>query len=141
DHYRVQAEPTGAWRPLGRGLVSPQRWQLRPGRARVLRLEESGVLDARIHGVGVMERGLEVPDALELIWMRRAVVPLVRPDIAVVSELIAHGLPGLAAVAGAMHHLSEPAARLRCVKALRVDRRAFEVIDLPTREQRALHGP
>jgi hypothetical protein len=48
--------------------------------------------------VRIGERGLQMPDALELPGMRRAVVPLVRAGDAVVDELVAHRLPGLAAV-------------------------------------------
>ncbi len=61
----------------------------------------------------------------------RAVVPLMGARHAVVDELVADRLPGLAAVVGALDHLTEPAARLRGVEAVRVDGRALEVVDLP----------
>ena len=48
-----------------------------PGLAAVGGAEERGVFDAGVDGVGIGERGLEVPDALELPRVRRAVVPLV----------------------------------------------------------------
>ena len=41
------------------------------------------------------------------------------PGIAVVGELVAHRLPGLAAVVGALDQLPEPAARLRRVDPVR----------------------
>ena len=43
---------------------------------------------------------------------RRSVVPLVGSGVAVVDELVAHGFPRLAAIVGALHLLSEPAAGL-----------------------------
>src|SRR3984893_9440218 len=75
-----------------------------------------------------------MPDALELPGVRLAVVPHVRAGDAVVGELVAHGLPRLAAVVGALDHLPEPAAGLRRVEPIRVDGRALEVVDLPPRE-------
>ena len=78
-----------------------------------------------------------MPDALEFPGMRRAVVPLVRAGLAVVDELVADGLPGLAAVVGALDHLAEPAAGLRGVDPIRVGGRALEVVHLPAGEMRA----
>ena len=72
-----------------------------------------------------------MPDALELPGVRRAVVPLVRAGDAVVDELVAHRLPRLAAVVGALDHLPEPAAGLRRIQPVRVGGRALEVVDLP----------
>ena len=73
--------------------------------------------------------------------MLRAVVPLVRAGDAVVDELVADRLPGLAAVVGALDHLPEPAAGLRRIEPVRVNGRAFEVIDLPARKVRAADVP
>src|SRR5579859_4638999 len=78
-----------------------------------------------------------MPDALELPRVLGAVVPLMRPGRAGVRELVAHRLPGLPSVVGALNLLTEPAARLRGVQAVRSGRRAFDVIDLPAREVRA----
>src|SRR5262245_55671391 len=75
-----------------------------------------------------------MPDAFELPGMRRAVVPLVRAGSAVVDELVTDGLPGLAAVAGALHHLAEPAARLRRVDAVGIRGGSLHVVDLPAAE-------
>src|SRR5262249_32477872 len=83
----------------------------------------------------------EVPDALELPRMRRAVVRLVRAGNPVVAELVAGRFPCRSAVVRALHHLTEPAARLRGVDATRISRRPFQVIDLPAREVRARHFP
>src|ERR1700674_1519665 len=75
-----------------------------------------------------------MPDALELPRVRRAVVPQVRAGGAVVHEFTSDLLPGLAAVVGALYDLSEPAARLRRIQAIRVSRRSLDVVDLPTGE-------
>src|SRR5216683_5904139 len=86
DDDRVQAEPAGTGRPSGRRLVSPNTRQLGPALAGVFRLEERSVLGTRVHGVGVVERRLEVPHPLELVWMRRCVVPRVRSNLAFVEK-------------------------------------------------------
>src|SRR2546430_13506275 len=93
----------------------------------------------RSHGVRIGERRLEVPDALELPGMLRAVVELVRGEWLaglrrrVVDEFVAlasrhairrlghpaaRRLPRLAAVAGALDDLAEPPAGLRRVQAV-----------------------
>ena len=78
--------------------------------AAVGRPEQRRVLDAGVDRVRIGQRRLEVPDALELPRVRRAVVPLVRAGHAVVDELVADRLPGLAAVVRALDQLAEPAA-------------------------------
>ena len=93
------------------GAVLAQAGQFVPVLPAVGRLEQRGVFDAGVDRVGIGQRGLEVPDALELPRMRRAVVPLVGAGHAVVGELVADRLPGLAAVVRALDHLAEPAAR------------------------------
>ena len=103
--------------------------------------EEGGVFDAGVDGIGIGERGLEVPDALELPGVRRAVVPLVGAGDAVVGELVADRLPGFAAVVGALDDLAEPAAGLRGVDAVGIYGRAFEVVHLPAGEVRAADLP
>src|SRR3954447_4820712 len=82
-----------------------------------------------------------MPDARELPGMRRAVVPQMRAGHAVVDELVAHRLPGLAPVVGALDHLPEPAAGLRRIEAIRVGGRALEVVHLPAREVGAADVP
>ena len=99
------------------------------------------VFDAGIDGVGIGERRLEVPHALELPRMRRAVVPLVRAGNAVVDELVAHRLPGLAAIVGALDQLPEPSAGLRGVDAVGIGGRPLQVIHLPAGEVRAADLP
>ena len=91
--------------------VSPQAGKLLPRLPAVGRPEQRGVFDPGVDGVGIGQRGLEVPDALEFPGMRRAVVPLVRAGDALVDELVADRFPGLAAVVRALNQLSEPAAR------------------------------
>ena len=57
-----------------------QAGQLVPGLAAVGRAEDRGVFHAGVDGVGIGQRRFEVPDALELPGMLRAVVPLVRRE-------------------------------------------------------------
>ena len=141
EEDRVQPHPAGAWRPLGPGAVAAQPRQFLPRLPAVAGAEERGVLDARVDRVGIEQGRLEVPDALELPGMRRAVVPLVRARVALVGERVADRRPGLPAVVGPLHHLAEPAAGLRRVEPVGIGRRALEVVDLPPREVRAADGP
>src|ERR1044072_5618190 len=106
-----------------------------------------------------------MPDAFELPWMWRAVVPLMRRErfaalsASVVNKLIAlthrHSFgrgnrqaggrtrlkPRLTAVVRALNDLSQPAAGLRCVNAVRIGGRTFDVIDLPSGKVRATDVP
>src|SRR5689334_14236098 len=82
-----------------------------------------------------------MPDAFELPRMRRAVVPLMRTGHAVVDELVADGFPCLAAIVRALHHLAEPAARLRRVDAVGIGRRSLHVVNLPAPEVRTTDVP
>src|SRR5205807_4411105 len=130
----VQAESAGAGLPgRARGVESQAR-ELLPRLSTVHRAEQARVLHAGVDGVGVRQRGLEVPDAGELPGVLGPVVPLVGAGDPVVLELTADRLPRRAAGGGALDHLSEPAAGLRSVEPVRVDRRALDVVDLPARE-------
>src|ERR1700686_2018721 len=104
-----------------------------------------------------------MPDALELPGMLRAVIPLVSRQRSagvggrVIHEFVADCLrrarrerfagrssglvPGFAAVVGALDDLSEPAAGLRRVNAIRIGRRPLEVVQLPSSKVRAAHLP
>src|SRR5689334_6478594 len=107
-----------------------------------------------------------MPDALEFPGVLGAVVPLMRGQRfaaffgrSVVNEFVAFALghalrrgcffagrrarlnPGFAAVVGALDDLSEPAAGLRGVDAVRCGRRSFHVVNLPTAEVRAADLP
>src|SRR5450432_1179215 len=82
-----------------------------------------------------------MPDALELPRMLRAVVPLVRARDAVVDKLIADRLPRLPAVVRALNLLPEPAAGLRRIQPVRVNRRTLHVINFPPRKVRAADFP
>src|SRR5436309_1017705 len=97
-----------------------------------------------------------MPHALELPGVRGAVVPQMRPDLALVDEFVAlafghaaggglrtaaGGGPRLAAIVGALDDLPEPRARLRGEDAIRLNGRPLEVIDLPAREVRACDLP
>ena len=119
EQDRVQAHAAGAGLPVRTRAVAAQAGKLLPGLPAVGRAEQRRVLDAGVDGVRIGQRRLEVPDALELPRVRRAVVPLVRAGNAVVDELVADRLPGLAAVVRALDHLPEPAAGLRGVEPVR----------------------
>src|SRR6267143_1877230 len=82
-----------------------------------------------------------MPDPLELPGMLRAVVPLVCAGDALIGEFIPDRFPRFAAVFGALNHLTEPTAGLRCINPVRIDGRTFEVIDFPTRKVRAINLP
>ena len=154
----VEAHAARAGLPLRTGAVTAQAGEFVPADAAIGGAEEGGIFNAGVDGVGVGERGLEVPDALELPRMLRAVVPLMGGEglagffRGVVREAIAlHGrplrrgvfgldpglIPGLAAIVGGLEDLAEPAAGLRDVDAVGIYGRAFHVVDLPAREVRA----
>ena len=82
-----------------------------------------------------------MPDAFEFPRMLRAVVPLMRARHAVIDELVADWLPGFAAVVRALHLLTKPTARLRGVEAVRINRRALEMVHFPPGKMRLAHGP
>ena len=157
--------PAGAGHATWSPWAAAQAGQLVPGLAAVGGAEQRGVLHAGVDGVGVGQRRLQVPDALELPGVLRAVVPLVRRERLagfrrrVVDELVALALghavrrrgrfagrrprlmPRLAAVVGALDDLPEPAARLRRVDPVGVDGRAFHVVNLPAPEEGAADVP
>src|SRR5262249_50265917 len=121
--------------------VTAQAGELLPGLATVGGVEQGGIFDAGINGVGIVQRRLEVPYSLELPGVRRAVVPLVGAGHAVVLELVAHGPPRLAAVARSLDLLAEPAARLRCINPIRINRLALQMVELPACEMRSANIP
>src|SRR5215469_10622277 len=103
-----------------------------------------------------------MPHALELPGMLRTVVPLMRGERRtrrVIDELIALPLrhparpggglagrrsrlmPCLAAIIRALNNLSEPAAGLRGINAVGIDRRSLQVINLPARKKRPAYTP
>ena len=94
----VQAHASGAGLPLGAGAVAAQAGEFLPVLAAVGGAEQGGVFDSGVDGVGIGERRLQMPDALELPGMLRAVVQLVRGQRLaglggrVVDELVALGL-------------------------------------------------
>jgi hypothetical protein len=92
--------------------MAAQARQFVPVLTAVGRAEQCRVFDAGIDGIRVGQRGLEMPDALELPGMRRSVVPLMRPWNAVVDELVANWFPGFSAVVRALNELPEPSAAL-----------------------------
>jgi len=130
----VQAQPASARLPGRTGGMQAQPGKFEPGHAAVGGAKQRRVLDARIDGVRIGQRWLQVPDALELPRVRAAVVVLVRAGHAVIHERIAHRRPRCAAILRPMDHLSEPVARLGGVEPVRVDRGALDMIDLPAAE-------
>ena len=80
ENDRVQAHAARAGLPFGAGAVSAQAGEFVPVLAAVGGAEEGGVFHAGVDRVGIGERRLEMPDALELPRMLRAVVPLVRGE-------------------------------------------------------------
>src|SRR6266568_1144423 len=158
----VEAHAAGPRLPLRPGAVAAQPGELLPRLPAVVRAKQPGVFHPGVDRVRIGEGRLEMPDALELPGMLRAVVPLVRGERLaglrrdVVDELVALALgtlagfhrhaaagrvPRLGAVARALDDLAEPAARLRRVQPIAVDARSLQVIDLPAGEVRAAHVP
>src|SRR3972149_5515371 len=121
--------------------MASQSGELLPGLACIGRAKERRVLHPGVDGVGVGQRWFKMPDPLELPGVRGAVVPLVRAGVAVVLELVAHRLPGLAAVVGAMHHLTEPVAHLGSVDPTWIDRRPLQVVELQSPKLRFADRP
>ena len=73
----VQAHAARAGLPFRSGAVAAKAGEFVPVLAAVGRFEERRIFDSGIDRVGIGERRLEMPDALELPRMLRAVVPLV----------------------------------------------------------------
>src|SRR5262245_60700763 len=91
--------------------------------------------------VGIRSRRLEVPHPLELPRVRRSVVPLMCSRSAVVLELVTDRFPGGAAVVRSLDDLTEPPARLRRIQTVRVGGGSFDMVDLPSTEERTVHIP
>jgi hypothetical protein len=121
--------------------VLAQAGKLGPVLAAVAGLEDGCVLNAGVDGVRIGERWLDVPDALEIPGVGRAVVPLVGAGRSVVGELVADRLPVLAGVVGTLDDLPMPVGRRRAIYAIGIGGRALEVIDLPAGEVRAADLP
>src|SRR5437868_12956849 len=58
-----------------------------------------------------------------------------------VAERRAGLVPGFATIVGALNHLPEPAAALRSVDAIGIDRRSLQVIQLPSGKMRSAYLP
>src|SRR5262249_57197407 len=97
--------------------------------------------DACIHHIGIAQRWLEMPDALELPRVRRAVVPLMCARNAVVHELAVDRFPRLAAVVRALNQLPEPGRALRAIDAVPIGGPTLSGGDFPTAEMGAPHFP
>src|SRR5207249_5179362 len=108
--------------------------------------------------LGIMQRRLQMPNALELPRMLRAVVPLVRARHTVIDKLVALAfrravgtfqflgaapgrVPLFSAVIRTLNDLAEPPAGLRRINSVRIDRRTFYVINLPARKMRTADFP
>src|SRR5689334_1862256 len=161
----VEAHAAGAGLPFRAGTVAAEAGEFLPGLAAVFRAENGGVFDACVNGVRLGERRLEVPDALKLPGMLRAVVKLMRGERrasfggSVVDEFVAFAFrhaaragdglawrrarldPSFAAVIGALNNLAEPSAGLRGVNAVRIFGRALHVVTLPAGKMGAANVP
>src|SRR4029453_8863477 len=99
-----------------------------------------------------------MPNPFELPWMLRAIIPLMCARYTVVNEFVAlasrHAIgtfqvlrrapgrvPLFSAVIGTLDDLAEAPAGLRCINAVRIDRRTFYVINFPARKMRAADFP
>src|SRR5437588_2643256 len=105
-----------------------------------------------------------MPNPLELPRMLCAVVPLMRGERlaacirCVVDEFVAFGfrhsalrrrlsgrrsglVPRLAAIIRTLNDLTKPPARLRCINAIRVNRRSFQVVHFPARKVWSAYVP
>ena len=71
----VQAHAARARLPARAGTVVAQAGEFVPGLAAVGRAKQGGVFHARVDGVWIGQRRLQMPDAFEFPGMRRAVVP------------------------------------------------------------------
>src|SRR5438270_7486221 len=119
--------------------MAAQPDQFVPRLAAVGGAEDCSILNAGIYSVGIGERWLQMPDALEFPRVLRPIVPLVgrewlaawRPSV--INKLIAldlrHAfgrrgepaarcLPGFSAVIGTLNHLPEPATGLGRINAV-----------------------
>src|SRR5688500_2889941 len=106
-----------------------------------------------------------MPNAFELPWMLRAIVPLVRGEWLafffrrIIGKpitfrcrrpvrgrrgfaILESGLePGLATVVRTLNDLSKPATALRGIDSVGIHGRSFHVIDFPSAKKRAVDGP
>src|SRR5439155_7889454 len=74
----VQAHPARTWLPAGPCAVAAQSREFLPRLPAVRRAEQACVFHSGVHGIRIRQRRCEMPDALELPGMLRAVVPLMR---------------------------------------------------------------
>ena len=97
EKNRVQTHPARAWLPFRTGVAPAQSGEFVPGFSAVFRFEQRGVFHACINVIGIMKRRFQMPDALELPRMLRAVVPLMCCEwFASFSRSIVHELVALA---------------------------------------------
>ena len=137
----VQTHAAGARLPVRPRAVTAQPRQFTPRLPAIRRSEHGCIFDACVDRFRIGERWFQMPDALELPRMRRAVIPLVGAGHAVIHKLIADRRPCFAAIVRSLNQLAEPAARLRRVQSIRVSGRSLQVIDLPPGKQGALYAP
>src|SRR5207302_758234 len=66
ENDRMETHAAGTGRPIGGRRVLAEAGKLLPALTGVLRAKQGGVFGTRIDGVRIVQRGLEVPDSLEL---------------------------------------------------------------------------
>ena len=92
EQYRVQAHASRTGLPVWSRAVSAEAGQFLPVLAAIGGFEQGRIFDSRVDRVRIGERRLEMPDALELPGMLRAVVKLMggeRSAGGVVHEFVA----------------------------------------------------
>src|SRR5882672_5365490 len=132
---RVKTHTARAGLPLRPGSVAAQSRKFAPRLAAIFGFEKRGIFHTGKNRVGFRQRWLEVPDALELPRMLRAIIKLMRCQRLagfggdVVNKFVALTLwhsagallftgrrsrlkPGFASIIGTLNHLSKPTARL-----------------------------
>src|SRR5690242_2604706 len=112
-------------------LRAPQARQLPPGLGAVRSPEEGRIFDPGVNRIRVGQGWFEMPDPLEFPRVLGAIIPLMGSRIALVVEVFADCFPSFAAVIRALNDLAKPAACLRGINSVWINRRTFEVIHFP----------
>src|SRR5258705_3921443 len=126
---------------MGPCAMAAESGKLQPRLSSISCAEYCGVFHPGVNGIRIAERWFKVPDPLEFPRVRRAVIPLMSAGNAVVNKFVTYRLPRLAPVIRALDLLPEPAAGLRRIYPIRINGRAFQMVNLPTSKERAADIP
>ena len=115
--------------------------QVPPSSVRASAIDRSG--NIYLTGYTDSEAIPVTPNAFQRTFAACSPTPQVKGTCAhaFVLKLIVDLLPRFAAILRALHLLAEPAAALRDVDSVRIDRRSLEVVDLPAGEMRPADVP